>query len=704
MNSEKPNRLAHEKSPYLLQHAHNPVDWFPWGDEAFAKAKAENKPIFLSIGYSTCHWCHVMERESFEDDYTAKILNDHFVSIKVDREERPDIDSIYMSVVMALTGSGGWPMTVFLTPDQKPFYGGTYFPPTPRWGSPGFTDLLHSIHQNWKSQEDKIRESGQSIVSALQERLRHVTIDDELIDQGALQIAYSELQSNFDSKNGGFGSSPKFPMGHTLSFLLRYGKYSNEDHALAMVEKTLSAMAGAGIYDQLGGGFHRYSTDAIWQVPHFEKMLYDQALLVKVYLEAYLITGDSIYARAAAETLEYVLRDMHDQQGGFYSAEDADSLEPGAEEGSEKKEGAFYLWTQRELAEVLTPEEFKFVQFYFGIEQGGNAQFDPHGELIGKNILHGQHDYEETARHLNISVEEGVKLLASAKEKLFAIRAQRPRPHLDDKILVDWNGLMISAFAMAGRILENGRYIQAAEAASQFILKKLRRADGRLLHRYRDGEAAILANLDDYAFFVQGLLDVYENSFDPEYFSEALRLNQEMLDLFWDDRGGGLFLTPKDGEPMIVRPKEVYDGAVPSGNSVAALNLLRIYHFTFDEKYLKKSEMIFRAFQPEVSNRPSVYSQMLMALQFFLGPVKEIVIAGDVSEGAGRDMLTQIFRVWIPQKVLIVKSPAVSERIVSLMPFTKDQNPAGKVTQVFMCENQTCQNPVKSLDELKEVL
>ncbi len=702
MNVQKSNRLIQQKSPYLLQHAYNPVEWYPWGPEAFAASARDNKPIFLSIGYSTCHWCHVMEHESFEDEETAQLLNEYFVPVKVDREERPDIDSIYMSFVTATTGSGGWPLSIFLTPQKKPFYGGTYFPPEARYGSPGFKDLLLSVHNNWTKQESQVRESAETIVKALAQKIKTKTATAQIFTPEVLTKAFDQLASNFDANHGGFGHAPKFPMGHTLSFLLRYWKNNHEPEALDIVEKTLSAMASGGINDQLGGGFHRYSTDAHWQVPHFEKMLYDQALLAKIYLEAFAATGKKVYADTARQTFDYVLRDMQDKQGGFYSAQDADSLEPGGHSAAEKKEGAFYLWTQAELKNLLSDDEFSVVNFYYATAKTGNAEVDPHGEFVGKNILHGKHSLEETAAFTKTSLAEMVGILQRAKEKLLKERGQRPRPHLDDKVLTDWNGLMISALALAGNILQEKRYLMAAETAARFILEKVRRNDGRLLHRYRDGEAGILAGLEDYAFLVSGLLDLYENSFDPRYFKEAVRLNKEMVDLFWDEQNSGFFLTPADGEELIYRPKDVYDGAVPSGNSQAAHNLLRLYHFTFDEKDLKKSEAVFKVFHDEVSHYPGGYTQMMMALQFYFGPVKEIVLSGDITMGKGRELLDVILSSWMAQKILIVKTPHNGAEVETLMPLTQGQS--GDQGVVYFCENRVCRPPITDPATLKKVL
>ncbi len=704
MKAEKSNQLIFEKSPYLLQHAYNPVSWYPWGPQAFAKAQKENKPIFLSIGYSTCHWCHVMEHESFSDEETAKILNEFFVAIKVDREERPDIDSIYMSFVTATTGSGGWPLSVFLTPQQKPFYGGTYYPPQPRWGSPSFRDLLWSIHNSWTKQEEKARASGDEIVKAFFEKVNLKVASEIPLQPQILIKAYEQLEQNFDTQNGGFGRSPKFPMGHTLSFLLRYWKNNGEKNALSIVEKTLLSMAQGGINDQIGGGFHRYATDECWQVPHFEKMLYDQALLAKIYLEAFTATGNTVFADTARQILDYVLRDLYDSQGGFFCAEDADSVEQDAADDSHKKEGAFYIWSQGQLASLFESEEMAVINYYFGIEQNGNAILDPLGEFVGKNILHVKNSLEQTALYTKKSLTEVTNIVNQAKKTLFTNRLKRSRPYLDDKILTDWNGLMISSFALAGAVLQEPRYLAAAEKAVKFILENLRRTDGRLLHRYREGQAGILATLEDYAFFVAALLDLYESSFDPQYFKEALRLNQEMISLFWDANNGGFFLTPHDGEELVFRPKEVYDGAVPSGNSMAAHNLLRLYHFTFDAEYLHKAEAVFKTFYAELSLHPSGYTQMMMALQFYFGPVKEIVVAGEIKKQQGLELLDMIQRTWFAQKVLIVKTEMTKTLVEHFMPFTKLQQSPADATCVYICENQVCRTPIKDIKDLHKIL
>ena len=697
------NRLAKEKSPYLLQHADNPVDWYAWGDEAFRKAKAENKPVFLSIGYSTCHWCHVMEHESFVNEEIAKILNDHFVSIKVDREERPDIDNIYMTVVMAMTGSGGWPMSVFLTPDKKPFYGGTYFPPTARWGSPGFKDLLLTIHDNWQKRREEIVQSSQAITEALQKRERPSALGEKL-DQQILEEGYRELSSHYDARFGGFGQAPKFPMGHNLSFILRYWKRTNETKALEMVENTLLKMAEGGIYDHLGGGFHRYSTDREWQIPHFEKMLYDQAILVKAYLEVYQATGNERYAQISREVLDYVTRDMQSPEGGFYSAEDADSLD--SDSKFEKREGAFYLWTQTAIEKILSSEEEKIFIYHFGIESNGNAKSDPHGEFVGKNVIFVNHSLQETAQHFNSSESEIREIIEKAKAKLQDVRLKRPRPHLDDKILVDWNGLMISSLAFASRVLNEKRYANAATKATDFILEKLVDKNRRLLHRYREEEAAILATLDDYAFLIQGLIDVYEATFEIRYLKQATQLTEEMIRLFWDEKEGGFFFTAKDSEKLLFRQKEVYDGAIPSGNGIALLALERLSHIILSDDLMKKADLLCQTFASEIKQRPSGYTQFLIGLDFAIGPSAEIVLAEAQEPEVLEDMIKAIYQRFFPNKVLILRpfNKGQLSSLKSLVPFIEKQGPQEGKTTIYVCQNRICQRPITSLEQLSAQL
>jgi len=704
------NLLSQEKSPYLLQHADNPVWWYPWGEEAFAKARAEDKPVFLSVGYSTCHWCHVMEHESFENEDIAKVMNDHFVSIKVDREERPDVDSIYMKAVMSLTGSGGWPMSVFLTHDRKPFYGGTYFPPESQWGRPGFKELLLSINDAWQNKRDELIKSSHSITQNLQAKSFWGKIGGNPVpDEKTLRHAYGQYVERFDSRYGGFGGAPKFPTSHNLSFLLRYWKRSGESNALAIVEKTLIEMAKGGMYDHIGGGFHRYSTDQRWHIPHFEKMLYDQAILSKTYLEAYQGTKDEKYAQTAREIFEYALRDMTDSQGGFYSAEDADSLPPEKfvnmtpAEGlsREKSEGAFYLWRHQEIIEHLGKETAEIFNYYYGVEPRGNARSDPHGEFRGKNILYIANTLEETAPKFGETRDEIKSILNTAKTKLFKVRDLRPRPHLDDKVLVDWNGLMISSLAFGSRVLNDPKYMEAAEKSAQFILNTLvRKEDGRLLHRYRDGEASILGTIEDYAFFIHGLIDLYEATFNERYLKEAKRLTEDMIKLFWDDREGGFFFTANDAERLLYREKEIYDGAIPSGNSIAALDLLRMGRLTLNREWEKKAEQLFQSFGGSLS------AQSLIALDFAIGLSKEIVLAGQKDDPQTQGMLKSLYSRFIPNKVVILRpaSDEAARDIISLVSFVENQRMIGGKTTAYVCENYNCKFPTNDLKKFEELL
>ena len=604
------NRLSHEKSPYLLQHKNNPVDWFPWGAEAFEKAKNEDKPVFLSIGYSTSHWCHVMEHESFEDPAIAKLLNERFVSIKVDREERPDLDSVYMSYVQAVSGSGGWPMSVFLTPDKKPFYGGTYFPPQDRWGMPGFLTLLTSIADSWKERRSEILTSADSAVQFFSREASGEAPSVSKISSETPELAFRRFEEGFDEVYGGFGRAPKFPRSHGLSFLLRYWLRTNNVAALKIVERTLEAMSQGGLHDHLEGGFHRYSTDALWRIPHFEKMLYDQALLAQTYLDAYHATKKEEYASTARRTLDYVLNRMTGPEGGFYTAEDADSIDP--KEPSKKKEGAYYVWEKKEIEEALGKDAAIFCAHY-GIEENGNAITDPHKEFIGKNVLYIAKSAKDSATQ---------QLLERGKAELMRLRAKRPAPHLDDKVLTDWNGLMIGAFARAAAVLNDERYRNAAVKAALFIEHTMKDGSGRLLHRYREGEAAIPANLNDHAFLLDAYLYLYEATFDPDWLLRGREIADAMIEYFWDQKQGGFYLTASDAEVLISRPKEIYDGAVPSGNSVAALALQRLTGFTGDSRYASFADETLRAFSEKIAFDPSNYPVMLQALEFALDPSK----------------------------------------------------------------------------------
>ncbi len=629
------NHLINQKSPYLLQHAYNPVDWYPWGEEAFAKAKKEDKPILLSIGYSTCHWCHVMEEESFEDPKTAELMNRNFVSIKVDREERPDIDSVYMNYVMATTGSGGWPMTVFLTPDKKPFYGGTYFPPADRYGTPGFPTLLQSLAEAWKNKRNEITKSAESAAAFLNQEHGAGT---QSLNEEVFFSFFERMKAGFDAEHGGFGHAPKFPRSHALSLLLRYWKRSGNAAALQMAEKTLDAMARGGMYDQLGGGFHRYSTDSQWRLPHFEKMLYDQALLSRTYLEAYQATHRENYAKIAREILDYVLSQMTSPEGGFYSAEDADSVDP--ENLKKKREGAFFVWRKSEIEKCLTPEEAEVFIRHYGVLENGNVSQDPQGEFAGKNVLYVTNAGVGALREAP---------LHDARQKLLKVRSARPAPHLDDKILADWNGLMISSFAFASRVLNEPRYRAAAVKAGEFIETHLQ---APLRHRYRDGETAIDGNLNDYAFVIYGYISLYEATFDVKWLNEAQKLAHEMIDQFWDKSQGGFFLTAHGAEVLIARPKEIYDGAVPSGNSIAALDLRLLERMTEEKQFGEMAQKVLQTFSAQVSAEPTGYPQMLMALDTAIGPSMEIILSGDLEDKTIQAMVQEIYSRFIPNKVV----------------------------------------------------
>ncbi|MBI3601342.1 MAG: thioredoxin domain-containing protein [Candidatus Omnitrophica bacterium] len=700
----KANRLIHEKSPYLLQHAYNPVDWYSWQQEAFDKAKKEDKPIFLSIGYSTCHWCHVMEEESYSDLRIAKILNDNFIAIKVDREERPDIDSIYMQAVEAMTGSGGWPLNVFLTPDLKPFYGGTYFPPTSRWGQPGLDTVLIEIAQKWKTQKGSILrqamdlKSGRTSTEGIPMTASSFSPMTHTLNQDTLKNAYEQLRSNFDNQNGGFGGAIKFPSSHMLSFLLRYWNRSHDPQALAMVEKTLHAMADGGIHDQIGGGFHRYSTDSFWRVPHFEKMLYDQAMLSMTYLEAYQATGKKEYVDVVRDILDYVLRDMTSSEGAFYSAEDADSQD----ERGQKREGTFYLWTANEISDVLSKEDAVVFDYYFGVEPGGNMR----GDFGDKNILYVAHSIEETARQFGKSVEEIQNILQQAKAKLLAQRTQRTRPFRDDKVLTDWNGLMITSFASAAQVLDEPRYAQAAQKAADFLLAKMKRSDGRLMHRWRKGESAIGGFLDDYAFFTQGLLAAYEATFNPQYLQQAKFLVDEMIRLFGDKIAGGFFLRANDEQALIGRTKDAYDGAIPSGNSVAAMILGKLGRLMMEKRYEIQARATVDAFSAQVELYPSGFTYMLAALDYLLGPSREIVIAGDQNDPHTQAMVHEIHQHFMPNKVICLHPVGQQQAraIEALVPFIKDQKLMGGKSTAYVCSHYVCKLPVNDVKKLQPML
>ena len=698
------NRLIHEKSPYLLQHAHNPVDWYAWGPEAFERARAEDKPIFLSIGYSTCHWCHVMERESFEDAAIAALLNHHFICIKVDREERPDVDRIYMAYIQASTGSGGWPMSVWLTPELKPFVGGTYFPPENRYGRPGFPIIIERIAEAWRRDRDKIVTSSSLVMDQLGQQLGAGSEAGSLPGAEALDAGFNVWRGSFDPTLGGFGGAPKFPRPAILNFLLRYYARTKQREALDMACDTLRAMARGGMHDQLGGGFHRYSVDEYWFVPHFEKMLYDQAQLAASYLEAFQITRDPLYAGVARTTLDYVLRDMTGPEGGFYSAEDADSVIDAAHP-EEKGEGAFYVWAQAELEHRLGQPAARWFEYRYGVEENGNVRNDPHGEFAGHNILFEAHTLEETAHHLDEPLAAVQTALDQACRTLLEARAQRVRPHLDDKVLTDWNGLMISAFAKAAVILDEPRYEQAARRAIQLIRTRLYDPrGGQLLRRFRDGDVAIPAFLDDYAFLVQALLDSYEAFFHFEDLEWALALTDRMRELFEDREHGAFFSTPAGDPHLPLRMKDDHDGAEPSANSIAALNLLRLSRVTGRADLRASAEAALRAFAGRLETGPGALPQMLVAVDYALSAPREIVLAGEAASETTRAMLRAIYGQFVPSRVVLLADTAHRERLAAWNPAIAEMRPGERGTAAYVCENYACRLPVHTASELGQLL
>jgi len=688
------NRLIFEKSPYLLQHADNPVDWYPWGPEVFEKARKENKPVFLSIGYSTCHWCHVMARESFEDSEVARLMNEVFVSIKVDREERPDIDNVYMMVCQMITGSGGWPLTIIMTPDQKPFFAATYIPKERRFGRMGMLELIPRIKELWTTRRDEVLSSANEITTALQQVSQDAP--GEELDETTLDLAYEQLAKRFDEQHGGFGGAPKFPTPHNFLFLLRYWKRTNTERALQMVEKTLREMRSGGIYDHIGFGFHRYSTDSHWFVPHFEKMLYDQATLAIVYTEAYQATGKEEYAQTAREIFTYVLRDMTAPEGGFYAAEDAES---------QGEEGKFYLWTEEEIRQVLGSEEAALIVKIFNIEEGGNFIEQVTGRRTARNILHLTKSVKELASELKMSEYDLQKRLQAMRQKLFTYREKRIHTHKDNKILTDWNSLMIVALAKGARVFDEPRYAQAARGAVDFILKNMCTSDGELLHRYRDEQAALPAQVDDYAFLIWGMLELYETTFKVRYLQIGLDLNRDLIKHFWDVDNGGFYSTADDGEKLLVRQKEIYDGAIPSGNSVEMLNLLRLGRITANSHLEEKAAKIGRAFSRSVKQSPSAYTQLMVAADFGVGPSYEVVIAGKSQAKDTKEMLKAIRRQFIPNKVVILRSTEQeSPDIDHLAEFTKHHLSIEGKTTAYVCLNYNCRLPTTDVNKMLELL
>jgi uncharacterized protein len=682
-SGRRANRLIYEKSPYLLQHAYNPVDWFAWKDETFETAKSEDKPIFLSIGYSTCHWCHVMERESFEDLEVAGLMNETFISVKVDREERPEIDNVYMKVCQMVTGSGGWPLTIIMTPDQRPFFAATYVPKEDHYGRMGMKSLIPRIREYWKTRREDVVSSSEEIVAAL--RKVSAPLSSGALDEQVLEMAYKELRARFDERHGGFGNAPKFPTPHNLLFLLRYWKRRDSADALEMVERTLAGLRDGGIYDHVGYGFHRYSTDARWLVPHFEKMLYDQALLALAYTEAYQATQRREYARTAQEILTYVSRDLTSPEGGFYSAEDADS---------EGLEGKFYLWTANEVRRLLSADEADLVARAFNVSTEGNFAEAGSSGPEGENILHLPEPLAVIASRLGISVQESESRWQAARAKLFEARESRVRPHKDDKTLIDWNGLMIAAFARAGQVLGESAYIETARRAAGFVLTRMRLPDGGLLHCYREGQASVDGNLDDYAFMTSALIELYEATFNVEYLEIAVDLITRTLRDFWDDDQGAFYFTARTSEEVLVRSKEIYDGAVPSGNSVTVLNLIQLARMTGRSEFEDRAGQTARAFGKTIRESPAAYTQMMVGLDFAIGPSFEVVISGKREAQDTRAMLAALRSHFLPNKsVLLRPETPDGGKLARLAAFTQSQTSLEGKATAYVCQNFRCNLP-----------
>jgi uncharacterized protein len=690
----KPNLLINEKSPYLLQHAYNPVDWHPWGKEAFEKARKENKPIFLSIGYSTCHWCHVMAHESFEDEEVAELMNRAFVSIKVDREERPDIDNIYMTVCQIILGRGGWPLNIIMTPNKKPFFAGTYIPKKSRFNQTGMLELVPRIEEIWNKQHEEVLDSAEKITSTIQNMISE-SAGEGVRGEAIIEEAYDELLSSFDSEYGGFERAPKFPTPHKEFFLLRYWRRSGDPEALHMVENTLENMYRGGIHDHLGSGFHRYSTDSMWIVPHFEKMLYDQALIAAAYTEVYQVTGKELYKETAEGTFDYVLRDLTSPEGGFYCGEDADV---------DGLEGAYYLWTLEEIRNVLSAEESELITKVFNLKEGGNFEEEIRGKKTGTNILYMTQSLGAFVAEFKIPKEELESRVKSAREKLLEARNNRKRPARDDKVLTDWNGLMIAALAKGFQAFGEEKYLKAAEKAADFILKTLYRPGKRLLHRYRAGSAGISGTADDYAFLVHGLIELYEAGFELRYLKAALCLNNELLEHFWDPVNGGLFFTANDSESLIFRKKEFTDAAMPSGNSIEMLNLLRLSRITADPGLEDMADGMERAFSKLIRKIPSGYTQFLSALDFGIGPTYEVVIAGKHEAPDTEHMLEELWTYFIPNKVLVFRPEGEDSEITNLATYTKTQVPIEGKATAYVCQNYECQLPTTDINEMLKLL
>ncbi|WP_373893438.1 thioredoxin domain-containing protein [Virgibacillus sp. CBA3643] len=670
-NNEHTNELIHEKSPYLLQHAHNPVDWFPWGDEAFAKAKQENKPIFLSIGYSTCHWCHVMAHESFEDAEVANLLNEKYVSIKVDREERPDVDSVYMKVCQMMTGQGGWPLTIFTTPDKIPFYAGTYFPKTSKYGTPGIMEALTQLHEKFTEAPNHIQEVTESVTNALNRIVTEKSenrLTKEIIDK-----AYQQLERSADATYGGFGDIPKFPMPQNLLFLLRHYHFTGNQDALKIAENTLTSMARGGIFDQIGFGFSRYATNKKWLIPHFEKMLYDNALLLIAYTECYQITNDPFYKKIGEQIITFIKREMTNSEGGFYSAIDADS---------EGVEGKYYVWDYEEIIEILGEENGKLFASIYNITPQGNFEGKNIPNLIDTDVENKALEYQEQ--------------LEASRQKLLKEREHRIYPHVDDKVLTSWNGMMIAALARAGSVFDNRDYVQLAGEAIAFIEEKLYVND-RLMARFRDGETKYKAYIDDYAFLLWGYIELYDATFRADYLQKAKKLAEAMIDLFWDEKNGGFYFSGEDSEKLISRDKEIYDGAIPSGNSVAAVMLTRLGFLTGENTYLDKTDEMYYSFFDEISRIPSASPYFVQSLQLTENPTKEVIILGSAEDLERKRLVDQLQKAFLPNVTILVGEKP--ERFSKIAPFAAEYKQLDNKTTIYVCENFACQQPTTDADE-----
>ena len=691
-HKRKANRLIHEKSPYLLQHAYNPVDWYPWGEEAFRRAREEDKPIFLSIGYSTCHWCHVMERESFEDEEVAQLMNEVFINIKVDREERPDIDKTYMTVAQMITGQGGWPLTIIMTPDKVPFFAATYIPKHGQYGRPGMISLIKGIADLWHEKRDQITATAHEIQQVLQSRATGEKGD---LSEETARKAYQDLALAFDKEHGGFSRAPKFPTPHNLLFLLRYWRRTGEKYALQMVEKTLQEMRNGGIFDQVGYGFHRYSTDEKWLVPHFEKMLYDQAMLMMAYVEAYQATGSQFYGVVVREIARYVIDNLQSEEGLFYSAEDADS---------EGVEGKYYLWTTKQLKNILSENEYELFVAYFNIAKEGNFMNEVTRKYSGENIPHITQTINELAEQFHMLSDDAVDIITHAREKLLKIRIERVHPHLDDKVLTDWNAIMIAAFAKAARALHDDQFAAIAERAITRLYDLMLGDDGILYHRYRDGDVDIKGFLDDYSFLAFAAIELYETTFNPEYLNIAVSLSHEMLNHFWDDAEGGFYYSGDFAEELLTRQKEYYDGAIPSGNSVAAMVLFRLARMLGDTELEAKAREIMRSAGGVIERVPAGFTMMLLTLDMMIGPFYEMIVVGPGHAKNTDAMLKAIGQLYLPRKIVLFKNTSSPGPIENIVTYLKDYVPVEESTSFYLCIGYECKRPITDLDEFMRMI